>query len=142
MSNEVTYERLDADKHVMHMDSPSLPDISIDYTGIPLEERGGTSVKLLGAASLYCFAATLGAALTARGADVKSLRGSVSLEKGRDEIRRTKVTDMTLSVEVDIDDKDEPILEKCRKIMERGCLITYTLEESIEIEYEISRRKS
>jgi len=60
--------------------------------------------------------------------------------KGKDEIRRTKVTDMTISIEVEIDDKDEATLEKCKKIMDRGCLLTYSLDDAIDIEYEISRK--
>ncbi len=68
------------------------------------------------------------------------MSGRVELNKGKDEIHRTKVTEMEISVEVEIDDKDESILEKCKKIMNRGCLITYTLEESIEIAYQINRK--
>ena len=139
MSIEVGYERLNDDEHVIQLDSESLTDIQVDYTGIPQEERGGTAAKLLGASCLYCFASTLGTALTTRGAEVKSMKGRVSLEKGKDEIRRTKVTEMTITVDVEIDDKDEETLEKCKKIMNRGCLITYTVEESIDVEYEINR---
>jgi uncharacterized OsmC-like protein len=140
MSNLVQYKRVSDDEHLINFGNQTLPDIHIDYKGIPKEERGGTSVKLLGASCLYCFAATLGSALTARGAEVRSISGSVEMLKGKDEIRRTKVTEMNISVEVEIDDQYEPILEKCRKIMERGCLLTYTLEEAIEITYQINRK--
>ena len=140
MSNIVKYIRVNHDEHLISMGSKALADIHINYRGIPKEERGGTSVELLGAACLYCFAATLGSALTARGAGVKSLSGSLELVKGKDEIRRTKVTDIRISVEVEIGDKDEPILEKCKKIMDRGCLLTYTLEDAIDIEYQVHRK--
>ena len=48
------------------------PIFRIDYTGIPLPERGGTANRLLCASALYCYASTLAAAMTARG--VKNLR--------------------------------------------------------------------
>jgi len=136
----VTYSRTSIDEHLLNMGSESLPDVQIDYKGIPKENRGGNSVRLLGASCLYCFAGTLGTALQARGAEVKSMNGRVSMVKGKDEIRRTKVTDMTISIEVEIDDKDEATLEKCKKIMDRGCLLTYSLDDAIDIEYEISRK--
>ena len=65
--------------------------------------------------------------------------GAIMDEKVLDEVRRTKVTDIAIQIEVDIDDEDAPILEKCKKIMQRGCLITYSLEDAIDIDYEITR---
>ena len=142
MSLKIDYERLNNDEHLLKMDSEAFSDIHINYTDIPIEKRDGTAVKLLGASTLYCFGATLGAALVTRGVDVKSLSGSVLVTKEKDEVRRTKVTQMTICMNVEIDDKDEAVLEKCRKIMTRGCFMTYTLEDSIDIEYEINRVKT
>lgn len=139
MTLSLSYEREGDDHHIVRFNSEAIPDIKIDYTGIPLEERGGTSVQLLGASCLYCFAATFGSAMKARKADILSLKGQIELTKGKDEVRRTKVTEIEITLDVEIDDKDEATFEKCKKIMERGCLITYTLEESIEIDYNIRR---
>ena len=41
---------------------------------------------------------------------------------------------------VEAPDPHEATLEKCKKIMERGCLLTYTLEDAIDIEYDIIRK--
>ena len=142
MSNIVGYKRKNENEHLITIDSKALPDFHINYEGIPNEERGGTSVKLLGASCLYCFAATLGSALSARGVDIKSMTGTLEIEKGKDEVRRTKVTAMHILIEVEIDDKDAPVLDKCKKIMERGCLLTYTLEDAIEIEHKINRKSN
>lgn len=140
MSTSAEYVRLDSNAHLLAMDSEFLPDIRIDYGDAPVESRGGTSVKLLGGACLYCFAASFASALKARGVEIKSLTGEILLEKEKDEVFRTKVSEMTLTINVDIDDKDEATFEKCRKIMlQQGCLLTYTLEEAIEIEYDINR---
>jgi len=40
-------------------------------------------------------------------------------------------------VQVEVDETDQAILEKCRLIMRNGCLVTYSLDEGIHVEYEI-----
>jgi uncharacterized OsmC-like protein len=135
----IGYEKVGDAAHLLRMDSDALSDIYIDYTGIPKEDRGGTSVKLLGASCLYCFAATFASALTGRGVEIKSMKGSVSLDKEKDDVFRTRVSRMKIRLNIEIDEKDSAVFEKCRKIMERGCLLTYTLEEAIDIEYEIEK---
>jgi uncharacterized OsmC-like protein len=135
----VEYVHEGEDLHRLITGSGALPEIRIDYSNIPPDERGGNAVRLLCASNLYCFAGTLASALTARGADVKSMTGKATALKEKDEIRRTRITEITISIDVELDDKDMPVFEKCKKIMQRGCLITYSLEDAIEIEYEIKR---
>ncbi len=108
----VEYNRVSDDEHLVSMQSKAMSDISIDYGDMPLDERGGTSVKLMGASCLYCFAATFASAMKARNAEIKSMSGKVELVKGKDEIRRTKVLEMNISIEVEIDDEHEATLEK------------------------------
>jgi uncharacterized OsmC-like protein len=140
-ANELTVEyiRDGEDMHRLTMGSDAIPEITIDYADIPPDKRGGNAVRLLCAANLYCFAGTLATALTARGADVKSMTGKATALKEKDEIRRTKITEIAISIDVALDEKDVPVFEKCKKIMQRGCLVTYSLEDAIEIEYEINR---
>lgn len=140
MSVSINYHRTSSDEHRLELMNTAISDITIDYQGIPREKRDGTAVRLLGASVLYCFGASLGAALETRGATVNSLTGSIEVKKGKDEVARTKVTEIAITVEVDIDDKDVAILEKCKKIIKRGCFMTYTLEDSIDIEYRIKRK--
>ncbi len=139
MTISVGYERVNENEHLLAMDSDAFPNMRINTDGIPKDKRGATSVKFLGAACLYCFTATLSSALNTREVDIKSMTGRISLDKDKDEVHRTKIMEMTISVDVEIDDKDEAALEKCKKIMQRGSLLTYSLEESIEIEYIINR---
>jgi uncharacterized OsmC-like protein len=136
----VDYVRDGEDRHRLIMGSDAFPEITIDYSTVPPDKRGGNAVRLLCASNLYCFAGTLAAALTARGAHVRSMTGKATALKEKDEIQRTKVTEIKITVQVEIDEQDTPVLDKCRKIMQRGCLITYSLEDAIEIEYEIRGR--
>lgn len=134
----VTYRREGDDVHVLELNSPVLPELRIDYTGIPVEDRGGTAARLLAAAALYCFSSTLGSALKSRGAHVEGLTGEAVAIKGRDDYYRTKITDIKLKVEVRIPPEEAPILEKCEQIAERGCFITYSINEGIEVEHNIA----
>jgi uncharacterized OsmC-like protein len=135
----VEYRRDGDDKHILSLDSKALPEIRIDYTGIPKDKRAGTAQSLLAASALYCFASTFGSALAARGATIKSLIGKAVSEKEKDEYYRTKVSNIQIEVEVDLNDADLPTLERCKKIMENGCLITYSLNQGIEVEHNIKQ---
>lgn len=131
----VWYSREGSDAHRLNLDSPALPDIRIDYAGIPEEARGGTAVRLLCAAALYCFASTLGSALASRGARVRSLTGRATAVKGRDDYFRTRVKALRIEVDVDLDPEDLPLLAKCKEIAERGCLVTYSLSEGVAVQH-------
>lgn len=135
----ISYCRDNVDCHTLGLNSEALSDIKVNYENIPEDKRGGTAVKLLAASSLYCFAATLSSSLTSRGANVKSLTGKARVIKGEDEVYRTKVQEIVIDVFVDIDDEDEKIFNKVKNIMRRGCLVTYSLEDAIDIEYNIHR---
>ena len=135
----VDYTRVGDDIHHLALDSKVLADITIDYTGIPSKERENTAVKMLCAASVYCFASTTAAALTARGANIKSMTGRAVATKARDVFGRTKVDEVTVTIDVDIDDADLPILEKCKVILEHGCLLTYSVGQGIEMQHVIQR---
>jgi len=135
---EVGYRREGDDVHVLELNCAALPRLRIDYTGIPIEDRGGTAARLLAAAALYCFSSTLGSALKSRGAHIEALTGNAVATKGRDDYYRTKITDIKISVDVRIPPEEAPILDKCEQIAERGCFITYSINEGIEVEHQIA----
>jgi len=137
----VEYRREGDDRHILALGSKAIPEIKIDYTGIPKDERAGTSQRLLAASALYCFASTLGAALSARNVTIKSLTGRASSEKEKDDYYRTKVSRIQIDIQVDVNDSDLPTLEKCEKFVENGCLITYSIGQGIEVEHTIQKKK-
>jgi len=135
----VEYARQGEDAHFIAFGSKAFSDIRIDYTGMPLSHRGGTANRFLCASALYCYASTLAAALIARGAKIQSLTGRATSETGRDDIQRIKVNKIQIDIFVDIEDKFLPVLEKCKKIMEKGCLVTSSLASGIQVEHSITR---
>jgi osmotically inducible protein OsmC len=136
----VEYLRQGDDIHHLQMGQSSLGDITIDYTGIPPKDRTSTAAKLLCASVIYCYASTLAAAMNVRGAQIKSLTGRAIATKGKDVFYKTKVNQITVELDVEIDDAHLPILEKCKRIMENGCLISYSVDQGIEVQHVINRR--
>lgn len=139
MELSVEYRRDGDDRILLAMGSPAFPDIQIDYTGIPQDQRKGTATKLACAAALYCYASTLATALTARGATINSLTGRATVKRGPDARNRDKMNHISIEVQVDVPESDLPILEKCTQIMKNGCMVTYSFEQGIEVEYAIRR---
>ncbi len=136
----VEYRREGDNQHILTLGTAAIPEIRIDYTGIPKEERAGTAQRLLAASALYCFASTLGSALSARNATIQSLTGKAASEKEKDDYYRTKVSRIQIDIEVDVPESDLSTLEKCEKFVENGCLITYSIGQGIEVEHSIKKK--
>jgi organic hydroperoxide reductase OsmC/OhrA len=133
----VEYEHDGQTSHYVNWGSKAMPDLHIDYAEIPLPERGGTANRLLCASALYCYASTFAAAMTARGVKNLKLKGKAVSETIKDEFQRNKIGRIKIEVTVSLEEKYLPVLEKCKKIMEKGCFITSSLEDGIRIEHSI-----
>lgn len=135
----VLYKREGDDIHSFTTDLVSLPNLTIDFTGIPKNSRSGVASRLLCFAALYCFCNTLTSELTSRNVNIKSLTGRATPTKTKDDYNRTRIKRIFIDVEVDVDDKDLPALTECREVMAMGSLITYSMNESIEVDQVIRR---
>ena len=136
----VEYRREGSDKHTFTSDLLTFPGFTLDFTGVPESGRGGVASRLLSYAALYCFCNTLATELTSRGVVIKSLTGRANPAKSKDDYGRTRIKRIFIDVEVDVDDAYRPILDECREIMEQGSLITYSLNESIEVDHIIRKK--
>jgi hypothetical protein len=135
----VLYNRKGEDIHSFTTDLVSLPNLTIDFTGIAKNNRSGVASRLLCFAALYCFCNTLAEELKSRNVNIKSLSGRATPTKARDDYNRTRIKRIFIDVEVDVDDKDLPALAECREVMAMGSLITYSMNESIEVDQVIRR---
>jgi hypothetical protein len=75
--------------------------------------------------------------MTARGVKNLKLKGKAFSETVKDEFQRTKIGKIKIEVIVSVEEKYLPVLEKCKKIMEKGCFITASLEKGISVEHSI-----
>ncbi len=132
----VTYAREGAMQSI-RTGSPVLGDLTIDHTGVPEDQRGGTAKQLLASSALYCFCGAFAKALEARGAVFAKIEGKATLETGLDDKKRARVTGIALDVTVFMDDEYEFIFERVAKIMQQGCLVTASLEQAFPITYKL-----
>jgi nitrogen regulatory protein PII len=77
----------------------------------------------------------LAAALTARGVKNPGIKGRATSETINDEFQRTKINKIKIEIVVSLENKYLPVLEKCKKIMEKGCFVTFSLESGIAVEH-------
>jgi len=119
----------------------SLSEIRFDFAGLSREEINGEHLgaRLLLCATLACYTHTFVNALKAAGVETRSMSARAGIEKEKDDIMRTRYTRILLELGVGVDEKDEATFQRVREDMERGSLLTYSLDEGIEIEYDVHR---
>lgn len=116
-----------------------LEDIIVSPSSVPEYKKGGIARALLSMSALSCMAGTLNAMLKAREVEVKSIKGNASVHMGKDEKNRDLVEAMTLNIEVDVAEENIPVLERCIKYLEDGCLVTRGLKKGIKVTNNIQR---
>jgi osmotically inducible protein OsmC len=136
MLPSVVYTR-EGDVHSFETGVPGLEKITIDYTEVPAEERNGLAKQLLACSLLSCYGSMLATALDVRGAEVSSIVGKATPEFGKSETGQARVTKMNLEFTVHLPEEDIDIFERCEKIMKKGCLLTGSIHEGIEMSYDL-----
>lgn len=117
-----------------------LENMTVSPSKVPENKRGGVARALLSTSALSCMAGSLNAMLKARDVKVQGINGSASVQMGKDEKNRDLVEAMTLNIEVDISDEYMPVLERCIKYLENGCLVTRGLKKGIKVTNNIQRK--
>ena len=84
-------------------------------------------------------AGSLNGMLKARDVDVKDLKGSVSVQMGKDEKNRSIVEAMTVNLDVDVFEEHVAVLERCITYLDDGCLVTRGLKNGIKVTNNIQR---
>ena len=134
MQLSVSYQR-NGDLHTIHTGGAALGDIVIDNSRVPAEQRGGTAKQLLGASALFCFCAALNSALESRGVRYEDLRATATLDVDTNAGGQSRVLRITIDASLSL---DEDTFERVRKIMSRGCLVTGSLHDGIEMAYNLT----
>lgn len=119
--------------------SVALPVIDYDSSKLTAEEKphehlGG---RLLAAGALACFTNSLWNDIIRAGGTPISLKANIEVEKEKDSAMRTKFGPYTLKVEVKAEGITQETFAPIRSALMRGSLVTYTMEEGTEMDYEI-----
>jgi uncharacterized OsmC-like protein len=141
MDVQVILIRQGPDCYNIKLGAKGLPNIKVDIAGVPAEERPNEHIggRLLMAAALACFINTMFNELNKANGLVKEIRASATTERTKDSTLRTKYAIIKIKVEVDVDGLKDTAFEAIRSTMMRGSLVTYSLNEGIEMDYEIIR---
>jgi len=142
MAVNVTYEKTSPTLDTFTIGAQALPELKIDYSALSQEDRNQehTGARFLCAAALACFTNTFTNALVRKGAEVKSMTASAEISKEKDDLMRTRYTEIILQVEVGLDEANREIFEQVKENMLAGSLVTYTLEDTIEFDYDLTMK--
>ncbi len=134
---DLTYELI-GEKHIIKTNNDALKELVIDTTGIPPERRHGTSRLLLASSTIMCFCGTLVEAMETRNIEYSSLKAKASTTEVKNENNVDRVGQICIEVEVEVAEKFKTDLEKIKKIMRKGCFITSSVHEGIDMKYKIN----
>ena len=137
MQLTVAYHR-NGDVHTIETGGAALGNIVIDNTNVPADQRGGTAKQLLGAAALYCYAAALNAAMEARALKYTSLDLNAVMDVDANEKGQSRVMKITITANVGIDEEDLDLFDRVARVMKNGCLVTGSLHDGMEMEYQLN----
>ena len=141
MSTEVRLIRKGPDDYTIDLGAKGLPELRIDISGVPDQDKPKEHIgaRLLMAAALACYTNTMFNDLTKAGGQVTQIEARAVIEKAQDSARRTKYDNMSIEVTAQVDQLDDSAFEAVRSTMMRGSLVTYSLDEGIEMDYEVDR---
>lgn len=135
----VKYDRVSPEVHEFNIGAAGLPSLTIDKRGKTGEEMSNDhyGARLLCAAVQACFTNTLANALIREGANVKGVKAESIIEKEKDSTLRTHFTVIHTDVEVELDEKDREIFVRVVDDMLAGSLVTYSLQDAIEMDINV-----
>lgn len=115
------------------------PVIDYDSSKLTPEEKADEHMggRLLAAGALACFTNSLWNDIVRAGGTPLSLKAWIEVEKEKDASMRTKFGPYTLKVEVKAEGISQEEFDPIRRALMRGSLVTYTVEEGTEFDYDI-----
>ncbi len=135
----VEYKRESGEVQHFNVGAAGLPRITIDRRGFTQKQLSNDhyGARFLCMACLACFTNTFANALTRQGATVKGITARAEIEKDKDEFMRTHYTVIHMDIEIELDEKDREIFDQVNEEMKTGSLVTYSLQDAIEMDIHV-----
>lgn len=143
MSVHVSLTRSEDGEFTIDLGSAALPQIRYNPMLLDPEVRKEEHMgaRLLLAAALACYVNTMSGDLQRGGAGrVAEIRAESEITKEKDSRLRTRYTQIEINVETEVAEADRAVFETVRNSLLHGSLVTYSLEEEIDIDYNIEAR--
>jgi uncharacterized OsmC-like protein len=117
----------------------AMDDLVIAASHVPKGQSGGVARKLLAASVTYCMTGWLFTLLQKTRVDVNALKAKTEVTMSKDESGRDFVDKIDMQIQVQISDEDVNAFERCKSIVNRGCLISRSLIKGVKVTHSISR---
>lgn len=117
----------------------AMDDLVIATSRVPEDQSGGVARKLLAASATYCMTGWLFTLFQKTRVDVNALKAKIEVKMGKDESGRDFVDKIDMQIQVQISDEDVNAFERCKSIVNRGCLISRSLIKGVKVTHSISR---
>ncbi len=117
----------------------AMDDLVIAASRVSEDQSGGVARKLLAASVSYCMAGWLFTLLQKTRVDVNALKAKAEVTLSKDESGREFVDKIDMQIQVQISDEDVNAFERCKSIVDRGCLISRSLIKGVKVTHLISR---
>ena len=128
---------------LIDLGSAALPQIRFNPMELDEAARANEHMgaRLLLAAALTCFGNTLANELKSRTVTrVAALEAQAEITKEKDDCLRTRYTHIRLDVRAEVAEADREAFETVRNMLLRGSLLTYSLENGLELDYNIEAK--
>ncbi|OLN28282.1 hypothetical protein DVDV_1663 [Desulfovibrio sp. DV] len=121
--------------------SLALPVIAYDNSALSAEGKGNEHFggRLLVAAAIACYTNSLWNDIKRAAGRPVRMTATATVSKEKTDSMRTAFTHIDLRVDVSAEDLDEASFDTIQSALYRGSLVTYSLEEGLEFDYEINR---
>ena len=140
MSVKVSLVRTEGGQYTIDLGSKALPVITYDPMALDPEVRQEEHMgaRLLLAAALACYVNTMSGDMQRGGAGrVAEIKAEAGIEKEKGSNLRTRYTHIEINVETEVAETDQAVFESVRNSLLHGSLVTYSLEEEMDLDYNI-----
>ena len=136
----LTFDRSSDSNWKIHTGSVAMPVIDYNSSSLTQEEKGNEHMggRLMVAGAIACYTNSLWNDIKRAAGKPVSMTASATVTKEKTDSMRTAFTHIELSVELSANELDDASFERIRDALYRGSLVTYSLEEGIEFDYDIN----
>jgi len=136
----LTFERSSDSEWKLHTGSAAMPVLHYDNSALTQEEKGNEHMggRFMVAGAIACYTNSLWNDIKRAAGKPVSMTASATVTKEKTDSMRTAFTHIELSVELSAEELDNDAFERIRSALYRGSLVTYSLEEGVEFDYEIN----
>ncbi|MHC1713261.1 MAG: osmotically inducible protein OsmC [Solidesulfovibrio sp.] len=137
----LTFERKTDATWEIETGSLAMPVIAYDNAALTGEEKGNEHFggRLLVAAAIACYTNTLWNDIKRAAGKPVRVTATATVSKEKTDSMRTAFTHIDLRVDVAAEDLEESAFDTIQSALYRGSLVTFSMEEGLEFDYEINR---